>query len=708
MPTSAKNADLEAPLLQSAAVPSEARFDATFREMQLRKLRRVLHVLRSQQGMCRLGWVLAYVGALTAALLAASVVEPEVASGLNLHAGPSERLMSLTLCVAALGTNLQTVQQGVLWRWCSFWAYVGGLVLIVTHDFAPPHAATVAATAAATADAGGAARSAMRWRAAAVLAGLELLTVCGYWLLHCALPACALRLVEWLPVRWLWRIGPLHPADDPGPDHGVATASSPPMQPPHASTSTAFSASYRPRIWLGGTSSLPWRCAYRGETSASGMPHGYGEWSDDSPHGEGLRGHWDQGRPAAPFSSREFGSGHTVRCVRLAYCASHADPFDSSSPIVRRLPGGQLRFGVCDVECEVGGHYFRHYPLAAPPQELPQGLPPVGGNGRAESATQATAMAAALHTCLGLLNTDAASPLSNGAASPLSNGAASPLSNGAASPLLPAAASRPSEAVLYLPGFNTPLSWAAQRMGQLLALARLPSHIKPVLLSWPGGWAMSYLAARSATRQPWMADDLLHLLESLAASGITRVHILAHSMGAAVLLHALPRLLAAPSFERSGVRLANVVLLSPDFPLHAFEEGTTRLLEFLAAAHGTLTTIYGDRHDKPLGYGELMNRFVMRPEEGWRSLGRLWPVRGLDCDIIDTTWMQAGLPAGEPDLAINTAMRHSQFTINQHVVNDIVECITTGQRASKRTGLARVHRAEGVGGSGGDVFRFQP
>ena len=71
----AKNADLEAPLLQSAAVPSEARFDATFREMQLRKLRRVLHVLRSQQGMCRLGWVLAYVGALTAALLAASMAD---------------------------------------------------------------------------------------------------------------------------------------------------------------------------------------------------------------------------------------------------------------------------------------------------------------------------------------------------------------------------------------------------------------------------------------------------------------------------------------------------------------------------------------------------------------------------------------------------------------------------------------------------------
>ena len=132
------------------------------------------------------------------------------------------------------------------------------------------------------------------------------------------------------------------------------------------------------------------------------MPHGYGEWSDDSPHGEGLRGHWDQGRPAAPFSSREFGSGHTVRCVRLAYCASHADPFASSSPIVRRLPGGQLRFGVCDVECEVGGHYFRHYPLAAPPQELrskicPDIVPepePLAAPGATDSARLAPAPAA--------------------------------------------------------------------------------------------------------------------------------------------------------------------------------------------------------------------------------------------------------------------------------------------------------------------------
>ena len=71
----------------------------------------------------------------------------------------------------------------------------------------------------------------------------------------------------------------------------------------------------------------------------------------------------------------------------------------------------------------------------------------------------------------------------------------------------------------------------------------------------------------------------------------------------------------------------------------------------------------------------------------------------LDVDVIDTTWMQAGLPAGDPDLAINTLMRHSYFTINQLVVDDLVEVMTTGRRAQQRMG--RLRRRDT-----GDVFRF--
>ena len=38
---------------------------------------------------------------------------------------------------------------------------------------------------------------------------------------------------------------------------------------------------------------------------------------------------------------------------------------------------------------------------------------------------------------------------------------------------------------------------------------------------------------------------------------------------------------------------------------------------------------------------------------------------------------QAGLPAGDPNLAVNTRMRHTDFAINQLVVDDLVECALT-------------------------------
>ena len=62
--------------------------------------------------------------------------------------------------------------------------------------------------------------------------------------------------------------------------------------------------------------------------------------------------------------------------------------------------------------------------------------------------------------------------------------------------------------------------------------------------------------------------------------------------------------------------------------------------------------------------------------------------------------MQAGLPAGDPDLAVNTLMRHTHFAINQLVVDDLRELLATGRRAAQRT--SRLRRREG--GSG--VYHF--
>ena len=56
------------------------------------------------------------------------------------------------------------------------------------------------------------------------------------------------------------------------------------------------------------------------------------------------------------------------------------------------------------------------------------------------------------------------------------------------------------EAVVYLPGFNTPLNLAVQRLGQLLALSNLPARFKPFVFSLPGRRALSYLSASRMAR----------------------------------------------------------------------------------------------------------------------------------------------------------------------------------------------------------------
>ena len=198
-----------------------------------------------------------------------------------------------------------------------------------------------------------------------------------------------------------------------------------------------------------------------------------------------------------------------------------------------------------------------------------------------------------------------------------------------------------NEAVVFIPGFNTPLDYACSRLGQLLALAKLPARFKPIVLSWPGGKAISYLSALKVASEPQTASTLLSLITALHTHGITTIHVLAHSMGAQLLLHAIPVLRMAPLFASGAVRIPNVVLLAPDFPLETFVEHSSSGL----AALGATATLYGDRHDRPLRYSETLGRWLpwVMPKEvavvatgaqssssagaaslaPWQSLGRL-------------------------------------------------------------------------------------
>ena len=632
--------------------------------------------------------------------------------GVRLYAGPSEALLAATLCAVFLGMVARTVHVDVVWRWMCFWAFLGALVLIVTRDFR---------------GAGG-----DRWHLATALCVIELATLCTWSLIHHLLPAIAVRLIGQLEVGWLWRLWRMRLADADSPPRsrssttpGIAAAST---EGHSSSRSSSNSRSEDVIVAL----SYAWRlpafgcvepadeaaahaCTYRGRISLiTGKPHGHGEWVDDSYHGENLRGVWTEGVPTGPFTTVEFGSGHVFSCVRCMFCASHGYPNDDTHLSTSRLPHGTLRFGVVAVECAVSGQYFFHFPhvrhLAVDDDDEAQSGGPAAAGHRGS--------AAALEACLPKPKPTADEERRDSKTVNEFFSMSDDVANrvGRCLRFLPTTTDFGSEvvvnneAVVFIPGFNTPLDYACSRLGQLLALAKLPARFKPIVLSWPGGKAISYLSALKVASEPQTASTLLSLITALHTHGITTIHVLAHSMGARLLLHAIPVLRMAPLFASGAVRIPNVVLLAPDFPLETFVEHSSSGL----AALGATATLYGDRHDRPLRYSETLGRWLpwVMPKEvavvatgaqssssagaasfaPWQSLGRLWGAPWAGCghvDVIDTTWMQAGLPAGDPNLAVNTRMRHTHFAINQLVVDDLVELLTTGRRAEERSSRLR-------------------
>lgn len=231
---------------------------------------------------------------------------------------------------------------------------------------------------------------------------------------------------------------------------------------------------------------------------------------------------------------------------------------------------------------------------------------------------------------------------------------------------------RAPEVLIYIHGFNCPTEEAVKRIAQLLALGRFPPHIKPLCFSWPTASILTYFQALHSARSSEVAADLRATLRSLRESGVRDIHIMSHSMGAAVLTHAIsviePELepvavgaavataaAAGPTHERLGswwprwqpqpraahgdgdddtageleaghgkperdheqlpqLRLLTVSWLNPE----VFEAED----DFWGAPFAALSrvcshiTLYGDENDGALWWSEVVNR-------GRKSIGRL-------------------------------------------------------------------------------------
>jgi len=386
--------------------------------------------------------------------------------------------------------------------------------------------------------------------------------------------------------------------------------------------------------------------------------------------------------PCGPFSSSESETGHGFSCLHMAVVHNRAEPWDQKfwRPV---RSGTGLSWGLVSVEACFAGGFFRHLPEALL-------FEPLSTSGSATKCVQMLASSV---------------------------------------PRQPPKVAVPFEAIVYIHGFASSLQEATLPFGQLLALADLPAHLKPFVFSWPCGHYLSYFAATRCGESAEVAADLCAFFQGLQDAGCSAVHVIAYSLGAHLLLSSLPwiegKFRRAPGAPMGGgclggggganasLRLATVMLMSPDHPLEQFVNVDYYSLRAICDC----ITLYADEQDVALAIGEAFKRekglsrypFALvhaaegagEEEPSEESKGGLergsqgsssLHVRPLDLDVINTSFLDDNVPQ----------LRHINLPANVHVVDDLRDIVTMRLRASERRRTSRMIRL----GRAANVYSF--
>jgi len=341
-------------------------------------------------------------------------------------------------------------------------------------------------------------------------------------------------------------------------------------------------------------------CRYDGETNDAGVPHGYGRWMDDAYNGEVLTGMWEDGKPIAPYSSRQYGTGDTFCAVTIAYFMATDDEFEKS----KFYPTGDsaARCGVASVECSIYGSFYSHLPRANKiygPHTVSEEISIadccdrlICNLGRKlEDRTSVT-----IHANDTGVQVDG--HVDEGTGLPFSEDVNEivikvrkddPAQDGGTGtnflPLAPEHAYNVSvfktpidlvhlegnnesealvqedalhmesspkltrlevlnwvsdkrkEALIFFPGFNSPTKKSLAAFGQFMAMTKLSAYVYPILFEWPVGQVLSYRHSSQAAGASHTREKFLQLIKGLADAGIRHVQLMSHSMGVQPLLN---------------------------------------------------------------------------------------------------------------------------------------------------------------------------
>lgn len=229
-----------------------------------------------------------------------------------------------------------------------------------------------------------------------------------------------------------------------------------------------------------------------------------------------------------------------------------------------------------------------------------------------------------------------------------------------------------STLLLFVHGFNVSFADAALRTAQLAHDLQFPGKV--MLYSWPSdGNIAAYWKDEDSSRIS--TPRFRRLLSDLLASKVTRVFVVAHSMGTRIVIPAVPTLMS------QGVdvtKVSELMLAAADFNVIEFKELAADFARL--RAKGTRLTIYAASNDFALQASRRIHSFRRLGEsDPWLSI-----YSGLDS--VDAS-------AAAP---MKRAYGHSYVSDSMQVLGDMQDLVLKGF-APKDRGLLPIPQTDDFG-----------
>jgi esterase/lipase superfamily enzyme len=223
--------------------------------------------------------------------------------------------------------------------------------------------------------------------------------------------------------------------------------------------------------------------------------------------------------------------------------------------------------------------------------------------------------------------------------------------------------------VVFVHGYNYGFDRTCRMAAELQR--SLAGEVTVLMFSWPSNAGPAEYVRDQADLE-WSVSFLADFLSQLGERiGPANIQLLAHSLGSRGALFALQRLGADLAVRPV---IGELVLLAPDFDSQMFVDLLPRLAPL---AEGV--TLYASSKDAPLKVSQQLSGYPRLGEAG----EHLTVVEGMD--TIDVS--------GSGRYQI---LGHEYFYYHPLVKADLVDLLTTGMRASERSGLrARTRNGEG-------------